>query len=352
VSQSDGVIFVYRSHYEGLLGKRVRRLPDRTVLDWFRRGWVAAADPAAADLDAWVATELGGRVYGLASIFDAAREHELPAPATTDELGAALAEHLYVEGEVVVEGDRVMALTDDDEVELAYFFLPPQAGEQAPGQLAYLLCEDFPLPSEVRAGAGAFAAPIELGTLAPAGAGEGTTYAVLLTFYDGDSIGWLPPVAIPGVRLPGLAGYLRRVVPAGGRYACYTRKLVEQARWPRELLALRGLVAPGETSVEPALRRCNRYLNIEDRLSAAFAGPHPAAHEAAMAELATVTLDEKRDPERSVIDVAEHIAQMSMHASAFFGHQQWYLFDDVWAAARPELAASLMRYAASWNPYA
>jgi hypothetical protein len=50
--------------------------------------------------------------------------------------------------------------------------------------------------------------------------------------------------------------------------------------------------------------------------------------------------------------VAEHIAQMSMHASAFFGHQQWYLFDDVWAAAHPELAASLMRYAASWNPYA
>jgi hypothetical protein len=82
VSQSDGVVFVYRSHYEGLVSKRVRRLPDRTVLDWFRRGWVAAADPAAADLDAWVAAELGGRVYGLASIFDAAREHELPAHRT------------------------------------------------------------------------------------------------------------------------------------------------------------------------------------------------------------------------------------------------------------------------------
>lgn len=351
MSQSDGVVFVYRSHYEGLLGKRVRRLPDRTVLDWFRRGWAAAADPAT-DLDVWVATELGGRVYGLATIFDAARERELPAPATADELGAALAGHLYVEGEVVVGDDRVLALTDDDEVELAYFFLPPQASEQAPERLAYLLHEDFPLPSGGSAGAGAFAAPVEMGTLAPAGAGEGTTYAVLLTFYDGDSIGWLPPVAIPGVRLPRLAGYLRRVVPAGGRYACYTHELVEQERWPRELLALRGLVAPGETSVEPALHRCNRSLNIEDRLSAVFAGPHPAAHEAAMAELAAVTPDEKRDPERSVIDVAEHIAQMSMHASAFFGHQQWYLFDDVWAAARPELAASLMRYAASWNPYA
>lgn len=71
-----------------------------------------------------------------------------------------------------------------------------------------------------------------------------------------------------------------------------------------------------------------------------------------MAELATVAPGQERDPERSVIDVAGRIAQMSMHASAFFGHQQWYLFDDVRAAARPELAASLMRYAASWNPYA
>jgi hypothetical protein len=89
-----------------------------------------------------------------------------------------------------------------------------------------------------------------------------------------------------------------------------------------------------------------------DRLSPVLAGPHPAAHQAAMTESASVTLDGGRDPVRSVIDVTEHIAQMSMHVSSFFGHQQWYLFDDVWAAAHPELAASLMRYAASWNPYA
>jgi hypothetical protein len=351
VSQSNGVVFVYRTHYEGLLSKRVRRLPDPTVLDWFRRGWAAAADPAA-DLDAWIATELGGPVYGLWSIFEAAREHGLPAPATVGELGAVLSRHLYVEGEVIVEADRVLALTDDDEVELAYFFLPPRAGEQAPERLAYLLNEDFPLPSGSSAGAGAFAAPAKVGTLAPGGASEGTTYAALLTFTDSMSIRWLAPVAIPGVRLPGLAGYLRRVVPAGGRYADYTRELVEQEWWPSELLALRALVAPGETSVEPALQRCNLYLSMRDCPSAAFAGPHPAAHQAAMAELATATPDQERDPERSVIDVAEHIAQMSVHASTVFGYQQWYLFDDVWAAAHPALAASLLRYAANWNPYA
>jgi hypothetical protein len=350
VRRPEDVVFVYRSHYEGLLGKRVRWLPDATVLDWFRRGWAAAADPDI-DLDTWVATELAGEVYGLATIFEAARELQLPAPISSGELGGKLAEHLYVEGEVIAGDDHILALTDDDEVQVAYFFLPGSAARQAPGRLAYLLREDFPLPSGISAGARAFAPPLPVGTLAPAGADPGTTYAVLLTFYDSHSIGWLPPLSIPGVRLPGLARYLCSVVPAGGHYAFYTPQPAPQERWPDELLTLRALSAPGDTSIEPALRRCNRYPGLEDHL-AAFTGPHPAAHQAAMTELATAALAGDRDPERSVIDVAGHIAQISMHVSADFGYQQWYLFDDLWAAAHADLAASLMRYAASWNPFA
>jgi hypothetical protein len=38
--------------------------------------------------------------------------------------------------------------------------------------------------------------------------------------------------------------------------------------------------------------------------------------------------------------VAEHIAQMSMRAGAFFGHQQRYLFDDAWAANPVRLSAA------------
>jgi hypothetical protein len=34
-----------------------------------------------------------------------------------------------------------------------------------------------------------------------------------------------------------------------------------------------------------------------------------------------------------------------------FGHERWYLFDDVWARAHPDLAASLLRSAAGWDPF-
>jgi hypothetical protein len=36
----------------------------------------------------------------------------------------------------------------------------------------------------------------------------------------------------------------------------------------------------------------------------------------------------------------------------FFGYQQWFLFDTVWAAAHPDLAASLLRYAEDRDPLA
>ena len=40
-----------------------------------------------------------------------------------------------------------------------------------------------------------------------------------------------------------------------------------------------------------------------------------------------------------------------MHVDEYFGYQQWFLFDDVWAASHPELAASLLRYAIDWDPF-
>src|SRR5688572_29750229 len=108
MSYGFGVYFVYRSHYEGPLSKHVIRLPDRTVLGWFQRGWATDADP-----DAWV--------YGLDSIFEAAREKRLPRPETIEQLRALLREHLYVEGGadyIRLDEHSLRVRTDDDEVEL------------------------------------------------------------------------------------------------------------------------------------------------------------------------------------------------------------------------------------------
>jgi hypothetical protein len=38
------------------------------------------------------------------------------------------------------------------------------------------------------------------------------------------------------------------------------------------------------------------------------------------------------------------------HLSDHFGYQQIFLFDDLWASAHPDLANSLLRYGAHWDP--
>ncbi|ONI70737.1 hypothetical protein ALI144C_49960 [Actinosynnema sp. ALI-1.44] len=61
-------------------------------------------------------------------------------------------------------------------------------------------------------------------------------------------------------------------------------------------------------------------------------------------------LTDGRDPDQSKLHVTDHLAQLAIHIDDTFGYQQWYLFDSTWAAAHPDLAQSLLRYAGHWDP--
>jgi hypothetical protein len=306
------VQFVYRSHYEGPLSKLVRRLPDATVLDWFRRHW-DSDEPRD-----WIEHELGADVYGLYSIFEEARDQHLPRPESTDQLRTLLHEHLYVEGDadyIRLDEHSLRVRTDDDEVELAYFFLDDQAVAAGPDRLAYLLHDSWPLPDDVE----------------KEPPGPPTTYAVFLTYYDGASLECAEPVTFPGLELAELAGHLPGAVAPD---------------WPPELRTLAALVAPGEKSLVPALRRANLWPGF----NLGADGPWPADHPAAMATISEPVFPSGRRPDASRIQVGGHLAQMAMHCDETFGFQQWYLFDSLWVAAHPALAASLIHYAADWDP--
>src|SRR6266545_947101 len=114
---AEGSWFVYRSPYEGPSGRRVRRLPDASPLAWFQRMWQTTADEESFEREAdaydWVdanlEADLGGRVYGLNSVFCtladadpaslwADRRDPLPA-STWQELEGLLRRYLYVEGD-------------------------------------------------------------------------------------------------------------------------------------------------------------------------------------------------------------------------------------------------------------
>ncbi|MCU0658391.1 MAG: hypothetical protein MUF64_24960 [Polyangiaceae bacterium] len=331
--------FVYRSHYAGLLSKRVVRLPDPDLLSWFQRIWKEVKN--GEDPDDIVENELKDEVYGFSSLFRAIKEHKLAAPRSLKKLRELLQEHVYVEGEILLDDHGLRAFTDDDEVQLAYFFFDDQAD---PSRVAYLLHEEFPLPSQA-ARTSSFSSPVAATPLPPAGASPGRTWAVILTFYDSDSIPSVPPSVFEGIRLPALLDHLRSVQPPAPS---------QPGAWPLELRLLRAAIQPADSSLEPALQRLAAYplADVGGSLPGDELGLGPQTK--AWTSFATAAAKKKK-PKRllngSRIEVSEHIAQAALHQTEFFGHQQLFLFDDLWASAHPDLAASLLRYAAHWDPW-
>ena len=340
---SQGIWFVYRSHRDGPLGKRVRRVDAPSILAWFQakiedaRTSVAPRDVAAADL--------GGPVLGLGALFEAAKKHSLHTPKSSAALGKLLQEHAHADGgtdNVRVDAHSVRVFTNDEHSELAWFFFDDEALRKSTRQLAYLLHDEPSLP-DGETDLPFAAAPMH--PLTPAGEGEGTTYACLLTFYDRHSIPGRA-ASFPGVRLPGLAAHLLHVTPSAAKDGLEA--------WPVELRLLRAMLEEGDTTIAAALKRSAAYplTAVVKKGAAATLGAGP--HDEARTELAAAAdgLSHDGDPDRSIVFEGPHAAMLAVHTSNALGFQQWIFFDDRWAAANADLATSLLHYAEHADPFA
>ncbi len=338
MSAPDGIWFVYRTHYEGPLSKRVRRLAAPSILAWFQAK-IEEARTSLSPRDVGVA-ELGGPVQGLGSLFEAAHTHSLHTPKTTTALRKLLADHLALPGgddSIQLDAHSVRIRTADEQVALAYYFFDDDIVRRSPDRVAYLLLDEPSLPGD-SAAEGAFSPPVEVSALSPTGSGEGATYVALLTFSDSDSLPGTIAV-LPGVRLAGLPAHLRAVTPGSD--------------WPLELRLLRAMLDEGDTTLSPALGRVASYpLALVAATDSAHLGTGALAASRAELLAAAEGLVQGGDPSLSLVKEAGGAILFAPHVSPTLGHQQWILFDDRWAAAHPDLAASILRYGRDWDPFA
>ncbi|WP_433145349.1 hypothetical protein ACQPZ8_01950 [Actinomadura nitritigenes] len=327
--------FVCRWREETPFSKRVATVPDATVLDWFRRGW------KRDDPEAWIDNELGGDVYGLGSIFEEARKRNLPQPKSVDELRELLHEHLWVEGDddFIRLGERALRVrTDDDEVDLAYYFIDEEAAAASPDRFAFLLNDTWPLPTDAVASGAVFDPGVPVRTVRLAPPGPESVFSVRLCWESSDrdrNLDLVGALVFPGLTLPGLAA---RLWGADG---------LDLRRWPHDARLLRALVAPGEEDIGPAM---GRYARLGGHDPSPAGIDRVLAHEAIHREMLDMLLPVR--PAESLVRVEPHIAQVARYIDGFFGFNQWFTFDTRWAAAHPDLARSLLRYAAHWDPYA
>src|SRR5262245_16780475 len=113
-------------------------------------------------------------VYGLADIFHAAHEGNLPPPATVEQLRDYF-DAPYQEA-LVFDPHCVQVLTDDDDIMMAYYLFDGHFLARHADRAAFLL-QGFDLPAE--AAAEGSQPPVETNRLAPDGEGNGVTYVTV-----------------------------------------------------------------------------------------------------------------------------------------------------------------------------
>ena len=352
----SAITLVYRSHYAGPLSKSIHRLEGESLLGWFQQLWLKCLAVDSEDEAREIVDEAAGvYIYGFGSLGAAIVEQQLEPPETLDDLRRLLHKHLYVEGgpeSVLLDEHTLQCHTNDDEIQLAYYFFDETFAAAHPERVAYLLQEDWRLPAEAADGPGAFKNTVVLDELLPDGGGDGWTFALLLTFYDGDSMD-TQLGRFDGVRVLDLKEHLLGVRPhAAPRTTPWGYTYTKS--WPLELRLLRSLIEADDLDLSPALRRVASYplqhigglshreLGLGDHAEAAATFAEAALHNGEPRKLSG-------DPSKSLVAVSDHLVQLCHHATRWAGYQQWFFFDDRWAAAHPDLAGSLLRYAHRWD---
>jgi hypothetical protein len=371
------VYFAYRSFDLSPTGKYLKRFEDDTVLDWFRRHWehLAIEDPEQADDR--LTELLGCDGWFLWNPFQMAAQERLPPPRSSEAL-MELIRRCVGDDNFFGSPHALQIFTEEDGEGGALYYFDDHFLKQSGGRAAYLLHEPWQLPSGH--GDGSFVPSVETVALEPGGRGPGATYFVPLereSKYPLDDLE--PGFRIAGVRLPELPQHLCNLPPDtdNRRSPTRLRRLpalmfagVESADAMEGAFLQAVRVAPGDTInwaawsdwrqerdgelpgislLRDAVLRMARFPgNRQDKL------PQDADLATScqrLIEMESRHRDELRTTLHSLVHVEDHLAQICLDGSwtdePYFG--QWYLFDDLWASAHPDLANALLRFSARWD---
>ena len=119
---------------------------------------------------------------------------------------------MYIERDFRYTEETISVRTDDDEVELAYYFFSKDYAEKHQNQVAYLLQDNWQLPQGHMSAS--YESPVKINTLQPISSeDEGITYILYFAPYATESFDEIKPWVIQGVRLPHFQRYLKKVQP-------------------------------------------------------------------------------------------------------------------------------------------
>lgn len=331
--------FVYRAHYNKPNTKHYKVLEGKSVLHWWQKHWKESEDPFQ-----FVCDLFGDYIYGLAPLFEAINNKRVSFPNSVVELTEAIESFAEVSG-VEASEHHLQAITDNDDLELAYYFFDETYAEHYPERVAYLLETDWALPSSVAVGQG-FQPSTAVNYLSET---AGQSYFACQAFYTPTNLTDLDTeqmqACFSAAALPDLLGWMGKEQPS--------------STWPDELRLLWLLHHNRpEASLQDLLEEIMAHSReLGDLL---IAGELPRIEEEVDVALALAQVNdwrlrwakERGERPRSRLQFEEHLIQLSLfveEADEDFLYHHWIFFDAAWASQHPHLANSILRYAQRWD---
>lgn len=397
------VHFVCRSQYEAPLGHRIVRFQEPDVLTWFQNHWIGndegwLRDPSLrdhlpddlppSDWDDADYQELyyqrtlslfGGKVMGFNAIWDAMRTWG-SAPTDLEYLETFLSTFHYPEGEMTFHPHALQTITDDDQIDIAWYLFDDEFANAHPERISYLLHPTWDFPSTSSASEGSLLTTDSLRKLdIKPGLGKGATYCVFLSATDGETLNDITGTfRVDGVRLPEFSDHLCRQ-----SVSLKTTKWDWLApTWPEELIQLRAFLLSkpdkslseviGEADCETLYRRLSFPRGLldfryEEKNPSVLTGNRQDCEDdwQRLREFLKTRTEEahsswRRTEHPPLVQATPHFTQVrfrshySTKKELTWSHQwnqTWacLFFDDLWAGAHPKIAESLLHYGGSWR---
>lgn len=362
------IYYVYRSHYDLPAGKHVEIFEGDDLLSWMQSLWAESKLPEMLAIPGYLS--LCDEVQSTGAV-----------PESIEDLSLAL--NGFQNGTALVRGNYIRLSGFSDGMSYgAYYLFNDKDLKKRKNQAAFLVHKGWKLPTEATEGK----TPIgsEAGQLKPNGTGKGHLYLALDVFYEEREI---PDTtncfAIVGARLPDLPRYLLTVQPDDywpeelsliraeilnaahalsieehGFYKAIEQETEDEEHWAiySDWLTDHDLRSPSVTLLERALKavaqRPVKALVESWDLYEAPATYKEATEQLAEAEKKIDPEEREQDPSKSLIEVEDHVAQICLHVGEHDQrdcYHRWILFDDLWAAAHPEMARELCIYVENWG---
>lgn len=353
------VYFVYRSHYDNPGAFHVKVFPQDTVLEWFQSIWrgIPETDRPPYHSSEFADELLGKSVFAFDALFENIHSHGWPLPRTMTAAAKRFEQALY--NEEMKFGQHHLQLLTRDELEEAIYIFDDHYTAKNPHRAAYLMREEWRLPD------GAAEEPFK-----PKGApktaklvhGSGMTYFAHFAAYDTGSLTDLPDFglrgAVSGVRVADFPRYLiaiRNRLAKNPDDETLSRELrdlvpglnavIEKARGDEKAFLAALTANPDDYAGWCAYSDWRMENDKPPLMEDIFRRYEPYHGYSAKTQL--------RRAEKDEVVVQTHVAQASKHIAKLHRHDHFHhfiLFDDEWANAHRDLAASILRTASRWDP--